>query len=118
MSGTDAHRPLHALYADPAMRKHFKEFHHHTRRDEHGALICDIELAREALSSDRYLRTECVIQWWSHLRICGCRLCTGHDDRRQLRRRERHTARGAAREAAGRLDHDDPATGRPNRYEH
>lgn len=113
MSRTDIHRPTHVLAQDPTMREHFKEFHHHTEKDDQGNLICDFEVFMAAYRAGRWVRTNCYLMWWSELQACGCKRCTAQASRRRTRRRDRHNIRRANRvafgqAAAGDLDEDGP----------
>lgn len=107
MARTDIHRPLHALWRDPGMRSHFREFHHHPRG------VCDLDVFLAAFQHGGWARTLCRVSWWSEQRICACANCSMRAARRRTRRRERQITRrqlrGAAAEwAAGQLDEDGP----------
>lgn len=86
MSRTDVHMPYLAKAKDPAWRHAFRE--HHNHRDG----ICDLA---EFIAADSWVQARCFIDFALIGRNihCGCRECTGRDDRRVERRRDRHSWR-------------------------
>lgn len=92
MSRTDVHAPDWVKQRDPGWRAHYRAGHDHS----HGP--CDLHFYDgRAL----WAATNCHLYLVSSDRNihCGCRLCTGHDDRRADRRHDRHEARRRLREA-------------------
>lgn len=63
MSRTDVHRPAHVQLADPYNRHRVRHF-------------------------QAWPRSEPILV--PLYQICGCSMCSGQDERRALRRRERH----------------------------
>lgn len=81
MAHTDVHRPPLVQQCDPHNRHLFAEFHDH--RD--GA--CTLDRYRR----EGWFRGCCQIVYVGRRNIyCGCRMCTGHDDRKAQRHRERY----------------------------
>jgi hypothetical protein len=113
MSRTDIHRPIHALWLDPMMRRHFHEIHRHQTGD------CDLPAFLESFEAGNWIDSNCYVQWYSDLRICSCEGCSQRIARRRARRAERQTIRRELRAAAGRRAAgdltDDPVV--PRRYE-
>jgi hypothetical protein len=110
MSRTDVHRPLWVQEHDPENRHRIGPAdHRHWERDcwdpqtrewlVERLTPCDVD--SEAASGRRCRR-------WPLYNVCGCRMCTGQDARRQARRRERvrlrADLRAAAKTAAGDRD--------------
>ncbi len=91
MSRTHVHLPYRVKVRHAAWRGHF------TERHDHSTGPCDLGRFDPA----DWQATRCHIDLLYRGRnvCCGCRLCTGHDDRRVERRRDRHGARRQVREA-------------------
>jgi len=108
MSRTDIHRPAWALYQDPGMRGHFREFHHHPDG------VCDLDVFLQAFCQGRpSRRTNCWVQWWSQQRLCACEMCSMRAARKRARRQERQGTRRQLRDVSGQwaadeLDEDAP----------
>lgn len=85
MSRTDVHRPPLVQARDPHNRHLFVEFHDHATKAR-----CDLDRYLE----EGWFRNACHLVYIGRRNIyCGCRMCTGHDDRRVERRRDRHSWR-------------------------
>lgn len=85
MSRTDVHAPWWVKTRDPAWRVDFRERH------DHSDGVCNLD---EWLATDGtgWHAGTCYVANISRRRNigCGCRMCTGHVDRRRARRAERH----------------------------
>jgi hypothetical protein len=123
MSRTDVHRPGWVQEREPTLRRHMVARHYHWlneydlctheppcrghvrlhRYDDrpyhlvrHPA-ACDLHLF-EAAKGRKVTRCQLVYRGGRNI-YCGCRGCTGHDERRQRRRRERADGRAVCRAA-------------------
>lgn len=117
MSRTDIHRPLHVLWQDPSMRRHFRVSHHHPKG------VCDLEQFLAAFVVDgRQIRTSCSVLWWSERGICSCEMCSMQTAQRK--RAHRAVRAGVRRDlqaiarypAKDRDDDDDPYPRRWNTW--
>lgn len=98
MSRTRKTRPLHVRMADP--KDHgveYIEVHNHINGRE-----CDLPVSHDAKSiANSYdgpfvdaVTRPCHYSWeYKGKNLCGCRMCTGHDFRKQDIRKSRHEAK-------------------------
>lgn len=104
MSRTDVHAPGWVKERDPAWwRTHFAERHRHVRQfwdpqtqrwSVQRAVDCDLD---RFLAGERDTNCSMRLTGAPTNISCGCRICTGHDERKRARRRERAAWRAAAR---------------------
>ncbi len=99
MSHTHVHTPGWVKMRQPAWRSYVVERHHHP--DQRAEVFCD--LAEHVAAGREWVDTQCVLVLAPQGRNiwCGCRMCTGHHDRRAARRRERYAGRRLCRSFAG-----------------
>lgn len=88
MSRTDAHAPLPVRLSRGDLPR--------TAIHDHRDGVCN--LPDSPNPAEPWMTGNC--SWvfvWTGINICGCRICTGADTRRQDRRRDRHQSRLALR---------------------
>ena len=87
MSKSHAHQPVWARLSDASLRQ---EYH------DHRFGPCDLLLSVEAFiiaakeQRISHLRCGYEIPFERRVKMCGCRMCTSHNERRADRRRSRH----------------------------
>jgi len=85
MSRTDVHIPYWVKKLQPEWRAYFVEHHDHRNHE------CNFD------PKNNNWKTDCLLGDRSRGKNihCGCHMCTGHDQRRQDRRGQRHHAKRA-----------------------
>jgi hypothetical protein len=109
MSRTDSHRPFWVIQKDKYERHNFRPWHHHWETSDWDkeqntylrkvSVSCDLSTFIESPATE----THCTL--FPIKNLCGCRMCTGHEYRKQ----EIRSARTAWRNTRAKLMRDPEA---------